>query len=100
MAVTNTNGKSISKADGVCSDNSAVWARNGFTKLISKFQVGMMEFSVEYFLFIPLTLAMLFEAIPEALGAAIGVVFNEFVLEPFSGNKNPRNVFAGKLIAF
>lgn len=59
-----------------------------------------MGFSVEYFLFIPLTLAMLFEAIPEALGAAIGVVFNEFVLEPFSGNKNPRNVFAGKLIAF
>ena len=31
-----------------------------FTELIPKFQVGVVEFSVEYFLFIPLTLAMLF----------------------------------------
>ena len=29
-----------------------------FTELIPKFQVGIVEFSVEYFLFIPLTLAM------------------------------------------
>ena len=32
-----------------------------FTELIPKFQVGVVEFSVEYFLFIPLTLAMLFD---------------------------------------
>lgn len=32
-----------------------------FTELIPKFQVGIVEFSVEYFLFIPLTLAMLFD---------------------------------------
>ena len=30
-----------------------------FTELIPKFQVGVVEFSVEYFLFIPLTLSML-----------------------------------------
>ena len=29
-----------------------------FTELIPKFQVGIVEFSVEYFLFIPLTLAI------------------------------------------
>lgn len=41
-----------------------------FTELIPKFQVGIVEFSVEYFLFIPLTLAMLFDPISAALGAA------------------------------
>ena len=34
-----------------------------FTELIPKFQVGIVEFSVEYFLFIPLTLAKLFDPI-------------------------------------
>ena len=29
-----------------------------FTELIPKFQVGIVEFSVEYFLFIPLVLAI------------------------------------------
>ena len=29
-----------------------------FTELIPSFQVGIVEFSVEYFLFIPLVLAM------------------------------------------
>lgn len=32
-----------------------------FTELIPKFQVGLVEFFVEYFLFIPLVLAMLFD---------------------------------------
>ena len=45
-----------------------------FTELIPKFQVGLVEFSVEYFLFIPLTLAMLFDPLSAALGAAtVGV---------------------------
>ena len=35
-----------------------------FSELIPKFQVGIVEFSVEYFLFIPLTLAMLFDPCP------------------------------------
>ena len=43
-----------------------------FTELIPKFQVGVVEFSVEYFLFIPLTLAMLFDPLSAALGAATG----------------------------
>lgn len=41
-----------------------------FTELIPKFQVGIVEFSVEYFLFIPLTLSMLFDPLSAALGAA------------------------------
>ena len=41
-----------------------------FSELIPKFQVGIVEFSVEYFLFIPLTLAMLFDPMSAALGAA------------------------------
>ena len=49
-----------------------------FTELIPKFQVGIVEFSVEYFLFIPLTLA--------ALGAATGeLVFSEIMLGQFGG---------------
>ena len=32
-----------------------------FTELIPSVQVGVVEFSVEFFLFIPLTLAMLFD---------------------------------------
>ena len=41
-----------------------------FTELIPSFQVGIVEFSVEYFLFIPLSLAMLFDPMSAALGAA------------------------------
>ena len=52
-----------------------------FTELIPKFQVGIVEFSVEYFLFIPLTLAMLFDPMSAALGAATGeLVFSEIML--------------------
>lgn len=57
-----------------------------FTELIPKFQVGIVEFSVEYFLFIPLTLAMLFEPLSAALGAATGeLVFSEIMLGQFGG---------------
>ena len=57
-----------------------------FTELIPKFQVGIVEFSVEYFLFIPLTLAMLFDAMSAALGAATGeLVFSEIMLGQFGG---------------
>ena len=52
-----------------------------FTELIPKFQVGIVEFSVEYFLFIPLTFAM-----SAALGAATGeLVFSEIMLGQFGG---------------
>lgn len=57
-----------------------------FTELIPKFQVGIVEFSVEYFLFIPLTLAMLFDPMYAALGAATGeIVFSEIMLGQFGG---------------
>lgn len=57
-----------------------------FTELIPKFQVGMVEFSVEFFLFIPLTLSMLFDPLSAALGAATGeLVFSEIMLGQFGG---------------
>lgn len=57
-----------------------------FTELIPSFQAGVVEFSVEYFLFIPLTLAMLFDPISAALGAATGeLVFSEIMLGQFGG---------------
>lgn len=56
------------------------------TELIPSFQVGIVEFSVEYFLFIPLTLAMLFDPLSAALGAATGeLVFSEIMLGQFGG---------------
>ena len=57
-----------------------------FTELIPSFQAGLVEFSVEYFLFIPLTLAMLFDPLSAALGAATGeLVFSEIMLGQFGG---------------
>jgi hypothetical protein len=57
-----------------------------FTELIPKFQVGIVEFSVEYFLFIPLVLGMLFDPLSAALGAATGeLVFSEIMLGQFGG---------------
>ena len=57
-----------------------------FTELIPSFQVGIVEFSVDYFLFIPLTLSMLFDPMSAALGAATGeLVFSEIMLGQFGG---------------
>ena len=57
-----------------------------FTEFIAKLQVRIVEFSVEYFLFIPLTLAMLFDPMSAALGAATGeLVFSEIMLGQFGG---------------
>ena len=57
-----------------------------FTELIPKFQVGIVDFSVEYFLFIPLVLAMLFDPMSAAIGAATGeLVFSEIMLVQFGG---------------
>ncbi len=57
-----------------------------FTELIPSFQAGIVEFSVEYFLFIPLTLAILFDPMSAALGAATGeLVFSEIMLGQFGG---------------
>ena len=57
-----------------------------FTELIPSIQVGIVEFSVEYFLLIPLVLAMLFDPMSAALGAATGeLVFSEIMLGQFGG---------------
>lgn len=57
-----------------------------FSELIPKFQLGIIEFSVEYFFFIPLTLAMLFDPLFVGLGAATGeLVFSEIMLGQFGG---------------
>lgn len=57
-----------------------------FTELIPSIQVGIVEFSVEYFLFIPLVLAILFDPMSAALGAATGeLVFSEIMLGQFGG---------------
>lgn len=57
-----------------------------FTELIPSFQVGIVEFSVEFFLFIPLVLSMLFDPLSAALGAATGeLVFSEIMLGQFGG---------------
>lgn len=57
-----------------------------FTELIPKFQLGIVEFSVEYFFFIPLVLGMLFDPLSAGLGAATGeVIFSEIMLGQFGG---------------
>ena len=57
-----------------------------FTELIPSIQVGIVEFSVEYFLFIALVLAMLFDPMSAALGAATSeLVFSEIMLGQFGG---------------
>ena len=57
-----------------------------FTELIPSIQVGIVEFSVEFFLFIPLVLSMLFDPLSAALGAATGeLVFSEIMLGQFGG---------------
>ena len=56
------------------------------SELIPSVQVGIVEFSVEFFLFIPLTMAMLFDPLSAALGAATGeLVFSEIMLGQFGG---------------
>lgn len=57
-----------------------------FTELIPSFQIGIVEFSVEYFIFIPLILAMLFDPFSAAVGAATGeLIFSEIMLGQFGG---------------
>ena len=57
-----------------------------FTELIPSVQLGIVELSVEYFAFIPLTLAILFDPLSAALGAATGeVIFSEIMLGQFGG---------------
>ena len=57
-----------------------------FSELIPKVHVGIIEFSVEYFLFIPLTIAILLDPLSAGLGAATGeLIFSEIMLGQFGG---------------
>ncbi|WP_087974699.1 cell division protein FtsQ [Oceanobacillus rekensis] len=59
---------------------------NMITELVPSIYLGPIEFSIEYFAFIPLTLAMLFHPLYAAIGASLGeVIFGEIMLGQFGG---------------
>ncbi|RDW16906.1 cell division protein FtsQ [Oceanobacillus arenosus] len=59
---------------------------NMITELVPSAYLGPIEFSIEYFAFIPLTLCMLFHPLYAAVGAALGeVIFGEIMLGQFGG---------------
>ncbi|MCH1625741.1 cell division protein FtsQ [Fredinandcohnia quinoae] len=59
---------------------------NMITELVPSVYLGPVEFSIEYFAFIPLTLCILFNPLYAALGASLGeVVFGELMLGQFGG---------------
>src|SRR5690625_5414102 len=54
---------------------------NMITELVPSIYLGPIEFSIEYFAFIPLTLCMLFHPLYAAVGASLGeVIFGEIML--------------------
>ncbi|HIW31648.1 MAG TPA: cell division protein FtsQ [Candidatus Paenibacillus intestinavium] len=59
---------------------------NMITELLPQFRVGPVELKVEYFIFIPLLFAILFNPLYAALGACVGeLVFGELLLGQFGG---------------
>ena len=59
---------------------------NMITELIPEVKVGPVELKVEYFIFIPLVFAVLFNPLYAALGACFGeVIFGELLLGQFGG---------------
>ncbi|MGL4821143.1 MAG: cell division protein FtsQ, partial [Bacilli bacterium] len=56
------------------------------TEIIPEIWIGPIDISIAYFAFIPLTLAILFDPVPAAVGAALGeIVFSDLLLGDFSG---------------
>lgn len=59
---------------------------NMITELVPEVNIGPVNFSIEYFAFIPLTLCILFHPFYAAIGASVGeVIFGEVMLGQFSG---------------
>lgn len=59
---------------------------NMITELLPEFRVGPVELKVEYFIFIPLIFAILFNPLYAALGASVGeMIFGELLLGQFGG---------------
>lgn len=56
------------------------------TEVIPEISLGPIDFSVAYFAFIPLTLAILFDPISAGIGAALGeLVFSDLIMGDFGG---------------
>lgn len=59
---------------------------NMITELVPSIYLGPVEFSIEYFAFIPLTICILFHPFYAAVGASLGeVIFGELMLGQFGG---------------
>jgi hypothetical protein len=59
---------------------------NMITELIPELKIGPIELKVEYFIFIPLLFAILFNPLYAALGACVGeIIFGELLLGQFGG---------------
>ncbi len=59
---------------------------NMITELVPSIYLGPVEFSIEYFAFIPLTLCILFHPLIAGVGAALGeIIFGEIMLGQFGG---------------
>jgi hypothetical protein len=59
---------------------------NMITELVPSIYLGPVEFSIEYFAFIPLTLWILFHPLIAGVGAALGeIIFGEIMLGQFGG---------------
>ncbi|WP_226668853.1 cell division protein FtsQ [Metabacillus litoralis] len=59
---------------------------NMITELVPSVNLGPIEFSIEYFAFIPLTLCILFHPLYAAIGASLGeIIFGEIMLGQFGG---------------
>lgn len=59
---------------------------NMITELIPELKVGPIELKVEYFIFIPLLFAILFNPLYAAIGACVGeIIFGELLLGQFGG---------------
>ncbi|MCM3634868.1 MULTISPECIES: cell division protein FtsQ [Paenibacillus] len=59
---------------------------NMITELLPEIRIGPVELKVEYFIFIPLLFAILFNPLYAALGASVGeLVFGELLLGQFGG---------------
>lgn len=59
---------------------------NMITELLPEVRIGFIELKVEYFIFIPLIFAILFNPLYAALGACFGeVIFGELLLGQFGG---------------
>lgn len=59
---------------------------NMITELVPSIYIGPVEFSIEYFAFIPLILCILFHPVYAAIGASLGeVIFGELMLGQFGG---------------